>query len=155
MPKQGCNEDGVVYTYPYVERAPIEYDCSQDGCTRQEFAAECDINTLMQKYEATGVINHINRMPPAYLDVTNVPDLQQAIHIMQAAERAFMTLPASVRKEFDNDPVRFVDYAQDPGNVDKMREWGLAAPAKPADAEIPPAPSLGVVPPPEPPPAKP
>jgi Chlamydia-phage Chp2 scaffold (Chlamy_scaf) len=66
---------------------------------------------------------------PVYLDVSDVPDLMGAHALIAAAESAFMTLPASVRREFDNDPIRFVEYAQDPANLDQMRAWKLAPPA--------------------------
>jgi phage internal scaffolding protein len=95
--------------------------------TRQEFAEECDINTIMAQYERTGVINHVARSDPMYLDYTSVPrDLQSAMNFMRDASSEFMRLPAHVRKEFDNDPSRFVAFAEDPKNVEKMRSWDLA-----------------------------
>lgn len=39
-----------------------------------------------------------------------------------------MTLPARTRFEFDNDPEKFVRFAQDPANNAQMREWGLTEP---------------------------
>jgi hypothetical protein len=104
--------------------------------TRQEFAAECDINTIMERYETTGTINHVARTEPLYLDYTAVPrDLASAMDFMRGASQEFMRLPAHVRREFDNDPKLFVDYAADPKNVDRMREWDLAK--KPQEAPSP------------------
>lgn len=98
--------------------------------TRQEFAEECDINVLMSKFERTGVINHFSPITPQYLDLGDgVPDLQSALNVVKAAETAFMSLPATVRREFDNDAVKFVAFAEDKANLDKLREWGLAPPA--------------------------
>jgi phage internal scaffolding protein len=94
--------------------------------TKQEFADDCDINTLMARYEAGGAISHVNRQAPVYMDVTQVPDLRGHLDAMREASFAFMALPAKVRKEFDNDPERFVDFAQQPESLGKMREWGLA-----------------------------
>lgn len=95
--------------------------------TRQEFAEECDINTLMARYEATGVaITHVNRSTPIYMDVTQVPDLRGALDAMREATVSFNALPATVRREFDNDPQKFVDFAQNPENIERMRGWGLA-----------------------------
>lgn len=132
------DHDGVLHVessqFVDIDRGnPCLYlDCSvEPSLTRQEFAAECDINTIMAQYEKTGVINHYARTEPQYLDVTNVPDLQAALNILDEAGRAFMSLPAVVRREFDNDVAKFVSFAQDPANVDKMREWGLAEPLPP------------------------
>lgn len=136
MITQGVNSDGQYIRDVYVEHEPVDLICADDGMTRQEFKDECDINVLMATYERNGSLNHFNRMSPQYLDVTDVPDLPRAIAMMEAAETAFMTLPASVRREFDNSAVNFVAFAENPANLDRMRGWGLAppAPTKPADA---------------------
>lgn len=129
MERQGTNADGEVLRSVYVDHRPVEHDFSHDGRTRQEFADECDINILLARYEKTGVLNHYSQVAPAYMDLSYVPDLQETLLFMREAERSFMTLPAAVRREFDNDAVKFVDFAQDPANIEKMREWKLAPPA--------------------------
>lgn len=145
MIRQGVNSDGELLRDVYVEHDPVDLLFPDDGMTRQEFRDECDINVLMASYERGGVISHINRAAPQYLDVSEVPDLQRSIAVMTAAETAFMTLPAKVRREFDNDPVSFVAFAQNSDNLPRLREWGLAAPAVIPDAEIPVAePSLAI-----------
>ncbi|AXH74894.1 MAG: internal scaffolding protein [Microviridae sp.] len=100
--------------------------------TRQEFQAECDINTIMEQYEKHGVISHINpREPLGYLDLTTQPtDLADAMRIMNDATAAFMSLPAKTRKEFDNDPQKFVEFAENESNHDELRKWGILEPVK-------------------------
>jgi hypothetical protein len=128
--KQGANMEGEVIRDFYVEHEPVDLRCPiEEGLTRQEFADECDINVLMATYERGGALNHFNRLTPEFLDVTEVPDLATALSYFDDAQRAFMSLSATVRREFDNDAVKFVDFAQDPSNLEKMREWGLAPPA--------------------------
>ncbi|WNK12548.1 MAG: internal scaffolding protein [Microvirus sp.] len=97
--------------------------------TRQEFAEECDINTIMARYEAGGAVSHVNRVEPVFLDTTLYPGLQASMDAYREASLSFAALPAKVRREFDNDPQKFVDFAVDPGNIERMREWGLAPPA--------------------------
>lgn len=104
--------------------------------TRQEFAEECDINTIMARYEASGVVSHVNRSNPVFLDTTNYPGLQASMDLFREAALSFNALPATVRREFDNDPQKFVDFAADPANLDRMREWGLAEPVKAEPAPI-------------------
>lgn len=105
--------------------------------TRQEFAAECDINTIMKKYAASGVISHINKAAPRYYDFSDVPaDFQAAMNMMIEADGAFMRLPSDVRKRFGNDPAEFVQFAGEKDNLPQMREWGLAAPEKPQEAPM-------------------
>ncbi|QCQ84793.1 internal scaffolding protein [Blackfly microvirus SF02] len=119
----------------YIPHEAYGFECIGPSLTRQEFADECDINTIMAQYEATGVITHVNQQAPAYLDLSGeIPDLMEAHNVFAKAETAFMTLPASVRKEFDNDPVKFVEFATKAENVEQMRKWNLAAPATLPDA---------------------
>lgn len=107
--------------------------------TRQEFAEECDINTLMAKYD-THVIGGPGNLPPmepVYTDFTTAPSsLLEYMTLMIDAEKAFMSLPAVVRREFDNSAQMFVDFASDPENLDQMRTWGLAPPAKAPEAPM-------------------
>lgn len=134
---------GESSAFVLIDRSPdtnpaIFVDCSNlPSLTRQEFAAECDINTLMEKYEKTGLLTPqmLSSREPSYLDVSDVPDLQSALALVRDAETAFMTLPARTRLQFENNPLKFVAFAEDPANIDQMREWNLAPPK-----ELPPGP---------------
>ncbi|WNK12945.1 MAG: internal scaffolding protein [Microvirus sp.] len=103
---------------------------------RQEFAEECDINAIMRRYETTGAVPpNMRDVMPQYIDCTALPpDFQTGMEIIAQAEIAFMRLPAKVRLEFGNDARAFVDYASDSANLETLREWGLAEPAKLPDA---------------------
>ena len=120
---------------------PVLWMPEGPSLTRQEFAEDCDINVLMKRFENRD-IGAIMRSAtePMYVDFTEMPtDLMGYMQLMSDAEKAFMTLPATVRREFDNDPIGFVDFASDPGNLEQMRSWGLAPPAPKPSAEPPPA----------------
>ncbi|UDN67715.1 internal scaffolding protein [robinz microvirus RP_102] len=116
-----------------------------ESLTRQEFAEECDINTIMARYEAGGAVSHVNKAQPVYLDTTLYPGLQASMDAFKEASISFAGLPAKVRREFDNDPQKFVDFACDRDNLVQMREWGLAEPLP-----VPPAPISVVMAPSEP-----
>lgn len=134
--RQGVNTNGELIRDVYVEHEPVDLVCPDDGMTRQEFKDECDINVLMATYERNGVMPPLNRGTPQFLDVSDVPDLPRAIAVIDAASAAFMTLPAKVRREFDQDAVKFMEFAMKPENIGQLREWGLAAPEKVAGAPI-------------------
>lgn len=106
---------------------------TEPSLTRQEFADECDINVIMAQYDKNGVVSHMNPREPMYVDLSGVPNFREAMDMMISADKAFMSLPAKVRKEFDNDARKFVDFASDEANLEQMREWGLAPAAEPAD----------------------
>ncbi|AXH75473.1 MAG: internal scaffolding protein [Microviridae sp.] len=138
----------------FVAHDAVDVDFTEPSRTRQEFAEECDINNIMKRFEATGAVNHFNQVGPRYLDLSEgVPELREALDLVRASNEAFMSLPARVRAEFDNDPVAFVDYAADPSNAKQMVEWGLAIalpePAKPAPVVSGDAPAAPAAPPPK------
>lgn len=125
--------------------------------TRQEFADECDINAIMARYEKAGVLTHLAHptREPVYVDNWDIPDFRSAMDMMVAANEVFMSLPAYVRREFENDPAAFVEFVEkrhgDEKAVAKLQEWGLLRP----EEAVPPPQRVEIVNPPAPPPAAP
>lgn len=117
--------------YPYRKKVSITFDPAQ-GMTRQEFQRECNINHIMAKYQKTGVVDHLAKHAPEYGTYDPV-DFQQALETIRQGEEMFSELPSTVRKYFDNDPAEFMTFVQDPNNIDKLVELGLATP-KPAES---------------------
>ena len=81
----------------FPARPPVDYDFYkssgvrsdlgkfEQSLTRQEFADECDINSIMARYEAGGAVSHVNKAQPMYLDTTLYPDLQGAMDAFREA----------------------------------------------------------------------
>lgn len=122
---------------PFV-RSPYNYDmnlagddsglkCEDGSLAQQHMADETDINKLVERFVVTGEIPQLN-MPPLQGDFTNIPTYQEALNLMRQAESSFMQLPAKIRSQFENDPGKFVDFASDDNNREKLREWGLLSP---------------------------
>lgn len=92
--------------------------------TKQSFAQECDINTLMARYMSTGEIPNLNEAAPQYLDATGFD-----FHVMQnqlvEAQSLFDALPSKIRSRFGNDPGQFLDFVGDPDNRSEMAAMGL------------------------------
>lgn len=116
----------------YPDRLSVDFDdAGGPSLTRQEFAAECDINNIMKKYEATGIMPTLDGRIPTYWDASLMPEnLQDAMNAMDYADELFMQLPAKIRREFNDDPVEFVDFATKTENRPKLQEWGLTEPEK-------------------------
>lgn len=140
---------------PFV-RSPYNYDVmaasdesaldfsDSPSLTKQSFADECDINTIVRNFGLTGELPS-NVRPPQYGDFIGVVDYQTALNAVIAADDAFMEMPAEVRARFHNDPASFVDFCSNPDNKDEMLRLGLAvapeAPeAPPVASEAPPSP---------------
>lgn len=102
--------------------------CEDPSRTVQASKDECDLNVIIKKYLRTGELPEARKA--AYMDLSEIPDLKGALDTVIAAEEAFMSLPASVRRYFDNDPVKLVEFSSDDKNYAKAAELGLVTPRK-------------------------
>lgn len=92
---------------------------------KQSEAEATDINFIMKRFGITGTVNAPSRLP-TYGDFVGVSDYQTALNALIDADNVFMELPANIRRQFDNDPQKFVDFCEDPANIDELRKLGLA-----------------------------
>ena len=97
--------------------------------TQQHFKDECDINHIMARYEQTGLLidplTARSGGSPIFDDFSDIPDLMTAQNKLIEAQQMFEQLPSRIRKDFDNDPVKFVEFCQDSANEDKLRDYGI------------------------------
>ncbi len=101
-----------------------------ESVAQQQFAEECDINTIVKRFGLTGELPENPRLPLSG-DFTGIGDFQSAMNVVRAAEEAFMEFPAELRAEFGNDPGRMLEFVHNEKNRDKAIELGLIA--KPAE----------------------
>jgi len=102
-----------------------------DGMTKQAFADSCDINKMLNKAQQTGSLAHLMKYPEAvYGEFDGEFSLLDAQQRIQRANEIFADAPSEIRREFDNDALKFVRFAGDPANNDKLRDIfpALAAP---------------------------
>jgi len=92
--------------------------------TQQSFRDECDINTILKRFNVTGQLP-AGSVQPQYGDFSGITDYQSALNAVMAAQDSFLQLPAKVRAKFDNDPALFVDWASNEANRDEMKALGL------------------------------
>jgi hypothetical protein len=72
---------------------------TKPSLTEQHHARSCDINTIMARYQKTGVIEHIKRHKSTYGDVSQL-DFQEAMQTVARAKSEFEELPAYARDAF-------------------------------------------------------
>lgn len=113
---------------PYEQTVRQQVRFPSPSMAKQSFKAECDINTIMSKYQKTGLIDHVQRVQGSYGDFTSVQDYQLSLNQVMDAHEAFMELPAAVRRRFDNDPAHLMSFLQDPNNRDEAVRLGLVEP---------------------------
>ena len=121
------------YNYDLAEASnDAGLDCSVDGLgrTKQSFAEEADINTLIRRFGIGNPLPSGARIP-SFGDFNGISDYQTALHVLDAADKAFMSVPANVRSRFNNDPSLFVEFFNDSANRDEAAKLGLVPPAAP------------------------
>lgn len=111
---------------PFQEHDRSQQHPGGESLTHQSMAEQTDINYIMAKYEKSGVIQHLNRYQGQYGDFGDVPGYHEALQRVMDADDMFMSLPASIRDRFGNDPAKFIDFATDKSNLEEMRKMGLA-----------------------------
>lgn len=103
-------------------------DCSvEPSMTKQSFAEECDINTIVRRFGVTGELPQGVRAP-TYGDFTSIIDFHTAMGAIRSAEESFMAMEAHVRARFHNDPQEFLAFCADASNAAEARKMGLLVP---------------------------
>jgi len=116
-------------------RTPYNYDtdaasnesglaCEEPSLAQQHFKEECDINTILQKFNITGLLPQAP-LSPRYGDFTGIGDYHSALNRVIAAQDEFEALPAQIRARFDNDPAQLIEFLQDETNRPEAEELGL------------------------------
>lgn len=125
-----------IYAHPITGRTVVETVNLEPSLTDQSGQRESDINYIMAKYEKTGLITHMAKNQGKFMDVSNVPDYQTMLAQIQEAESAFMTLPATTRLKFQNDPGQLISFLQDEKNRDEAIKLGLVNPPPPPSEQL-------------------
>lgn len=105
------------------------FECVGPSMTEQHHANEVNINQIVSRYSKTGVLPSRSGMP-RYGDFSGVSDYQTACEAVRAAESGFMTLAPEIRRRFENDPGKLLEFLADEKNYVEAVKLGLVvAPA--------------------------
>lgn len=101
--------------------------------TRQSEMAACDIHNILKQFSQVGFEQLVreNAAKGQYADLTNLPEYQESLNIVIAAENAFLAMPSQIRDRFQNDPARLIAFLGDPANQDEAIRLGLAKDTRP------------------------
>jgi hypothetical protein len=103
---------------------------NDDGLTEQSHASSCDINLILAQFMETGIMPNMKQSKPQYGDVSEI-DFQDIQNQLANAKSLFEELPDPVKAQFDNEPFKFLKFAENPENNTALVEMGLAqAPKK-------------------------
>lgn len=117
-------------------RSPFAYDVKAasdeaatvpvgESLTVQSHSEDADINVIVKRFGLTGTMP-VNHRVPEYGDYSQVGSYADALAVVRAADSHFMEMPAEVRSRFQNSPQIFLDFCNDPANMQEMVKLGLA-----------------------------
>lgn len=130
--------------FPFVERKRqrprLVKMFHKPSMAKQEFKEECDINVLMKRYQKTGLFPQYPGQQQRYVSNIGAPDYQTAVNLVLAAEQEFSSLNSELRKRFDNDPLKFLQFVNDEKNGEELVKLGLReapkAPPEPVEVRV-------------------
>lgn len=114
------------------ERSPLI--CTGESRTEQSHKSKVNINTIMRRYQKTRLLPNRGNQG-FYGDFSNVEDYHSCANALLAAEDAFMSLPATLRKQFANSPEKLLEFLADENNRDQAIELGLIPKPEPEYTE--------------------
>lgn len=106
--------------------------CKDPTRCQQNMAHDADIKTIIGKFLNTGELPQAAQLP-TYQNIEELADLQDVIVTSSQVEDAWAKFPAAVRNTL-RDPKTFADYVEHclaVGDLDPLRELGLAKPKPP------------------------
>lgn len=118
------------------ERPRLVLHTGDETPVKQEFKEECDINVLMKRYQKTGLFPQYPGQSPRYVSNIGAPDYQEALGIVMQAKSDFAALSSELRKRFDNDPQKFLEFCANPDNGDELVSLGLREAPKPEPGPV-------------------
>lgn len=126
----------TIYNVTEERNASFGTKNTEPTMTQISDQADTDINIIMKRYAKTGQIPQLIEQGK-YGDFSQVGDFRAATEAILEANTLFAQVPANIRKRFDNDPAQFLEFVNDPENMDELRKMGLAKPKPRTDEVLP------------------
>jgi phage internal scaffolding protein len=108
--------------------------CNDPSLAQQHMADDADINTIVKRFGLTGQLPENVRLPE-YGDFTGINDYASALRALSEADENFLEIPAELRARFHNSPQRFLEFVENPTNLEELYSLGLAV--RPSGGEQP------------------
>jgi len=105
--------------------------------TRQEFANDTDINTIVKRAKLGQFVVQ-NRSQALYDDISQYGDYQTMYERKLEIDKEFVKIPSEIRKKFANNPNALAIWVKDPKNEQEAIKLGLRLPKTPDTRPEPP-----------------
>jgi len=96
----------------------------QKNRVEQSFAEDLDINRMLEPMHKKGLLRHSVKFEGEYDDIP-AGDFQEAQFIVARGKSMFEQLPSKTRLKFENNPAKFMQFVQNPENIDWLKKNGI------------------------------
>ena len=102
---------------------PKRVSSSNFGASRtlQEQTESTEIINILDRFRITGNIEHVAKYEPQYGEFAQF-DFHATQNQVKQVEQMFDALPSAERKQFGNDPQKFLDFVANQENIEDMRD---------------------------------
>lgn len=133
----------------YTGRKSVQLNTGSESYVQQQFKDDCDIHTIIDRFTRGLPYRHMVDQPQ-FGDFSNVQDFQEAQNLIARTTELFESLPSDLRARFSNNPSEFLEFVNNPDNIEEAVGLGIlqkapepiktpSADAKPpASPEVPP-----------------
>ena len=121
-----------------VIRKRVQLTIPEDEVIRveQSHKDEVNINNIVKRHGMDLIAQTAALQQFTYDDNPN-NDFQETMNMILKAKDSFSSIPSEIRKQFDNDPAKFMDFIHNGENQQQLIDWGLAkAPEKTQPVEV-------------------
>lgn len=92
----------------------------------QSHKDEVNINNIVKRAGGMELIAKVNALKDWKFDDVTSNDFQENMNAIIKARDTFADVPSEIRKKFDNDPAKFMDFVRNPANIQEMIDLGLS-----------------------------
>lgn len=94
--------------------------------TVQADAERTDIRNILERARRNGgTYAYMTAKQGFYADISEAPSYIEALNVVARAQQQFELLPADIRDRFNNDPAKFLAFANDEKNAEELVKLGL------------------------------
>ena len=120
-----------------IIRNRVKCEAPEDEETRveQSHKDEVNINNIVKRH-GMDLIAKTAALQQFTFDDNPNNNFQETMNAILKAQESFDSVPKEIRREFDNNPAKFLDFIHNEDNKQQLIDWGLAKAPEPTPPPV-------------------
>ena len=128
-------------SFGIVSKAERKVYVPGERVTEQSHAGHTSVQFIIDQFTRTGVLMHNKEYEDQYGEQLSADLYELAQTKVAEANSFFESLPEGIRQDFPGGTQQFLEFSQDPNNIEKMEAYGLPT-AHLGDVDVEPLPGV-------------